>query len=604
MGNNTLFTRWRPYSHVNAPAGWMNDPCGAMYDPTRDTYHLFYQWHPNHIQFGNISWGHATSKDLITWTDVGGWQDAEALALGPTGYGNYNGLGIFSGTAQPVNLQGEVDGTILAFYTSVSYLPTSWLLPYHPNTETQSLAISTDGGLTFQDYEANPVINATKNTAPMYWDITGFRDPFLEPFPALDEILEVDEPQYYAMFGSGIKGVGPRVPLWSAPASDLTSWTFLGALWEPEGNTTLGPLLSTRTYGYNFEVSGFFALPDSTGALHHFVEMGAEGGNLTYEPQSHVGLWNEGTVTRRQNGSAEFTPISGAMADWGLGYALTSFNDTKNNRRVQWGWVQEDILGDDGVFSAKQQGFQGAHTIPRELFVHEMSGIVDTDGILAESKNAVLTKTSNGTLLAQTLGIRPLPDVVEGLRSGASASSFPAKAYNASQILNQEGSSSMELQATISGASGAVGLVIAASSDMMEYTTISYQPSNNTLLVDRSHSSLIAEFNDYTVTGYFQPYTLSSGSTEPIAMDIFLDGSLLEVYVNDRFALSTRIYPSMECSTGYGVYVEPGITATFETIYTWKNLLHVWPERPIDSSSELVWDSAVETGNYTWWPGN
>lgn len=24
MGNNSLFTRWRPYSHFSAPAGWMN----------------------------------------------------------------------------------------------------------------------------------------------------------------------------------------------------------------------------------------------------------------------------------------------------------------------------------------------------------------------------------------------------------------------------------------------------------------------------------------------------------------------------------------------------------------------------------------------------
>ena len=46
LGNNTLFNRWRPQFHVLAPAGWMNDPCGAMYDPTTKTYHIMYQWHP------------------------------------------------------------------------------------------------------------------------------------------------------------------------------------------------------------------------------------------------------------------------------------------------------------------------------------------------------------------------------------------------------------------------------------------------------------------------------------------------------------------------------------------------------------------------------
>lgn len=196
-GNNSLFTRWRPTSHFLAPAGWMNDPCGAMYDPVRDEYHLSYQWHPEHVNWGNISWGSATSKDLITWTDHVGWKGYEAQILGPTGNGSYNGLGIFSGTAQPVNLKGEVDGTLLLFYTSVSYLPTNWQIPYHPYTETQSLAYSTDGGLTYKEYEGNPVIKATTETAPMDWNITGFRDPFLEPSPELDAILGVSEPHYY-----------------------------------------------------------------------------------------------------------------------------------------------------------------------------------------------------------------------------------------------------------------------------------------------------------------------------------------------------------------------------------------------------------------------
>lgn len=199
---------------------------------------------------GNISWGHATSKDLITWTDVGGWENDNAKALGTGPNGSYNHLGIFSGTAQPVNLQGEQDGTLLAFYTSVSRLPTNWALEYLPGTESQSIAISNDGGDTWSEYENNPIIDSP----PEGWNITGWRDPFVEPWPEMDAVLGNPEPHYYAVFGSGIKGVGSRIPFYSAPANDLTNWTFLGALWEPTPNQTLGSLLETGTYGFNFEV--------------------------------------------------------------------------------------------------------------------------------------------------------------------------------------------------------------------------------------------------------------------------------------------------------------------------------------------------------------
>jgi beta-fructofuranosidase len=210
---------------------------------------------------------HATSKDLITWEDVGGWEgnDAEALVTGPVG--SYNGLGIFSGTAQPVNLQGEQDGTLLAFYTSVSKLPTNWKIPYQNGTETQSMAISKDGGQTWEEYENNPVISHP----PEGWNITGWRDPFFKQWPEMDSILGQSEPHWYAVFGSGIKGVGPRIPFYSAPANNLTDWTFLGALWEPSDNETLGNVLETGTYAFNFEVSNFFSLADEDGDVSTHV---------------------------------------------------------------------------------------------------------------------------------------------------------------------------------------------------------------------------------------------------------------------------------------------------------------------------------------------
>ena len=73
--------------------------------------------------------------------------------------------------------------------------------------------------------------------------------------------------------------------------------------------------------------------------------------------------------SRRENGSAQFTPESGGAVDWGNLYAVTSFYDPKHKRRVQWGWSPEDM--DD--FAVLQQGFQGALSLPR-LPVRPRSG--------------------------------------------------------------------------------------------------------------------------------------------------------------------------------------------------------------------------------------
>jgi beta-fructofuranosidase len=278
---------------------------------------------------GNVSWGHATSPDLITWTDVDhqpdndipAWKDTEAQSIGTTnstGSGKhnpalYNHLAIFSGGAQPVSLSGEVDGTILLFYTGASSLPTAWNTPYARGTESQALAYSTDGGITWEHYENNPVISEP----PGNWNITGWRDPYFVSWPELDKVLNATEPHFYAVFGSGIREVGPRMPLYKAPASNLTDWTFMGALWEPKKNTSLGSIEETGSYGFNFELSNFFSIGD-----RYFVSMGAEGGNVSFH-QNKWSLWNEGTISVRSNGSIAFEPVSGGASDWGLLYAVS-----------------------------------------------------------------------------------------------------------------------------------------------------------------------------------------------------------------------------------------------------------------------------------------
>lgn len=100
----------------------------------------------------------------------------------------------------------------------------------------------------------------------------------------MDALLEQKEPHYYTIFGSGIKGVGPRLPFYSAPASDLTKWTFLGALFDAPLNYSLGgDITKTASYGFNFEVAGFFSLVEKK-------EDGGDGKSVHYYVSNYFAL--------------------------------------------------------------------------------------------------------------------------------------------------------------------------------------------------------------------------------------------------------------------------------------------------------------------------
>lgn len=105
---------YRPQYHFSPAKNWMNDPNGLLYH--NGTYHLFFQHNPYGIEDGNISWGHATSRDLTHWEE-------EPIAILARGYpGNVSEM-IFTGSAvaDVNNTSGlGADGKIplVAIYTS------------------------------------------------------------------------------------------------------------------------------------------------------------------------------------------------------------------------------------------------------------------------------------------------------------------------------------------------------------------------------------------------------------------------------------------------------------------------------------------------------
>ena len=88
------------------------------------------------------------------------------------------------------------------------------------------------------------------------------------------------------------------------------------------------------------------------------------------------------------------------------------------------------------------------------------------------------------------------------------------------------------------------------------YASITYNPSSNKLEINLS--KLNRKINDQNSFGgrYIAtlPETPEKGSE--LTLDVFVDGSILDVFVNDRYATSVRVYPTDSDADGLEVFSE------------------------------------------------
>ncbi|MFO1065717.1 MAG: DUF4980 domain-containing protein [Pirellulales bacterium] len=269
----------RPQLHFSARRGWINDPNGLVY--YGGEYHLFFQHNPYGVNWGNMHWGHAVSRDLLQWEELG-----EALypdELGP----------MFSGSA-------VVDHENTSGFGSKEKPPVVLIYTAAGNPTVQCIAYSTDGR-HFTKYSGNPVI---KQISP------GNRDPkvfYHGPSKRWVMVLYVE-----------LADKKHSIHFFTSP--NLREWTLASIV---EGGTDNDKFL--------FECPDFFELPvDGDTNQRKWVLTAADS---RYQVGSFDGTHFKAESPRRDD-----------VRGRGF-YAAQTYSDTPDGRRIQIGWVQAPSPG-------------------------------------------------------------------------------------------------------------------------------------------------------------------------------------------------------------------------------------------------------------------
>lgn len=303
----------------------MNDPNGLIY--YKGKYHLFYQHNPLANVWGNMSWGHAVSEDLITWNE-----QAVAISSDET-------HAIFSGSA-------VVDYFNTTGFGSLENPPMVAIYTAHKHDDShqvQCLAYSLDEGQTWVKYDANPVLDL---------GMDHFRDPKVSWERTTESWLM-----------SVVKPKEQKVSFYIS--KNLKEWRYLsdfGPAGAVDGDWECPDLFPLAVDGDENKIKWVLIISLNPGGL--------TGGSGT---QYFIGDWNGEEFTADEGGTR--------WVDYGRdNYAGVTFNDAPNGRCIFIGWMNNWDYAKDFPTAP----WRGSMTLPREL------ALVSKDGKLSLIANPVI----------------------------------------------------------------------------------------------------------------------------------------------------------------------------------------------------------------------
>lgn len=307
----TNFEKFRPVYHHTPAYGWMNDPNGMFYKD--GVYHLYYQYNPYGSVWGNMTWGHSTSRDLVHWT-------YEGTPIVPDAWG-----AIFSGSCvvDHENTAGFGKGAVVAFYTSAKSTP--W-----GDVQSQSMAYSLDNGKTFTKYEGNPILTSSERD---------FRDPKVFWYaPGKHWVMMLAVGQHMEIYSS------VNLKDWKKESEFGAMQGAHGGVWECPDLVEI-PVEGTRQKKWvlicNLNPGGPF------------------GGSAA---QYFVGSFDGKTFVNE-------SPTLTKWMDWGKdNYATVTWNNAPDGRCVALGWMSNWQYANN----VPTRQYRSANTIARDLTLYRV----------------------------------------------------------------------------------------------------------------------------------------------------------------------------------------------------------------------------------------
>ena len=280
--------------------------------------------------------------------------------------------------------------------------------------------------------------------------------------------------------------------------------------------------------------------------------------------------WMCGTFVVEQRPDRAFVPrlkyTMGGRFDHGIAYGFKSFHDPISSRQIVFGWITEEDLPQKLV---DRQNWSGLISLPREVKMQTLRGVKAALVSPLSEITAVEAQPDSehlGTYTIRTLGIIPAKHV-EALRQPSREVSVPSgrnlqgpHTLDKSCVLDVH-SCRFEVFSmfSLSNTCRRIGLSIfhTQAKDLSGSTTISLLTADESLHIDRPDLSHVDP--DISTLPEVAPFTLfesADGSREYLEIRAWFDESVLEVFINERCAISTRVYPATKRCWGIRFWAE------------------------------------------------